>query len=131
LVRSGRIELWLEMRLPDESARSAILEQHIAAAPKPLNEARVEQIVQATEGFTGADLKRTLEDGKAFYAFDLVAGREFKPATDYYVAAAETVRSNKEKYAEAEARANASRPSRPVWFNPFSHHDFSAGVDED
>ncbi|MCA9073022.1 MAG: ATP-binding protein, partial [Planctomycetaceae bacterium] len=124
LVRSGRIELWLEMRLPDESARSAILQQHIETAPAPLNGAEISQIVQATDGFTGADLKRTLEDGKALYAFDRVAGVEIKPATEYYVAAAETVGANKDKYMEAEARANASRPTRPVWFNPYSHYDF-------
>jgi SpoVK/Ycf46/Vps4 family AAA+-type ATPase len=128
LVRSGRIELWLEMRLPDDSARAAILAQSLASAPKPLCEANVEPIVQATERFTGADLKRTLEDGKALYAFDRVAGKDIKPVTDYYIAAAQTVRSNKDKYAEAEARANATRPERPVWFNPYSHY---AAPDDD
>src|SRR5205085_7851375 len=33
LVRSGRVELWLEMRLPDEAARRAILEQLTSALP--------------------------------------------------------------------------------------------------
>jgi len=28
LVRSGRVELWLEMKLPDEQARAAILNDH-------------------------------------------------------------------------------------------------------
>lgn len=39
-----------------------------------------------------------------------------------YIAAAKTVGANKEKYAEAEARANATRPERPVWFHPYSHY---------
>jgi len=121
LVRSGRIELWLEMRLPDEVARAAILGQCLAAAPPPLHEANVAPIVESTDGFTGADLKRVVEDGKALYAFDRVAGNGLKAMTDYYLAAAEKVRASKEKYAEAESRANASRPSRPAWFNPYSH----------
>jgi shikimate kinase len=36
LLRSGRIELWLEMCLPDEPARAAILESHLAAVPASL-----------------------------------------------------------------------------------------------
>ena len=32
LIRSGRVELWLEMRLPDEAARTAILEQMLEEA---------------------------------------------------------------------------------------------------
>jgi SpoVK/Ycf46/Vps4 family AAA+-type ATPase len=38
LVRSGRIELWLEMRLPDDAARRAILRQHLAPLPAYLAE---------------------------------------------------------------------------------------------
>src|SRR6185295_11742206 len=33
LVRSGRIELWLETRMPDSAARHAILMKHIAGLP--------------------------------------------------------------------------------------------------
>src|SRR5687768_10811445 len=109
LIRSGRIELWLEMRLPDESARSGILAQHLRAAPKPLDQANVPQIVNATAEFTGADLKRTVEDGKSLCAFDLVSGAPLKPVSEYFVDAALAVRTSKEKYAEAEARANANR----------------------
>jgi transitional endoplasmic reticulum ATPase len=119
LVRSGRIELWLEMRLPNEAARARILERHIAQLPKPLNTADVSQIVAATTSFTGADLKRTVEDGKALYAFDRASGNSIQPVTEYFANAAEAVRASKEKYAAAEARANANRPTRPVWFNPY------------
>jgi SpoVK/Ycf46/Vps4 family AAA+-type ATPase len=120
LIRSGRIELWLEMRLPDHEARAGILAQHLAAVPQPLCSAATARLVESTDGFTGADLKRTVEDGKALYAFDLVAQRGLKPPTDYFLAAVEAVRASKERYAQAEARANANRPSRPVWFNPYS-----------
>ena len=33
LIRSGRVELWLEMRLPDDSARRAILGQLVSGLP--------------------------------------------------------------------------------------------------
>ncbi|HZN32802.1 MAG TPA: AAA family ATPase [Pirellulaceae bacterium] len=125
LIRSGRIELWLEMRLPDEAARAGILAQHLAVAPTPLDQADIEQLAAATGGFTGADLKRTVEDGKALYAFDLVAGSAIRPITEYFLAAAEAVQASKSRYAEAEARANANRPTRPVWFNPFSSFDLA------
>jgi len=129
LVRSGRIELWLEMRLPDQMARTGILAQHIGNTAAPLNEANIERIIESTEHFTGADLKRTVEDGKALYAFDRVSEIEMKEVTEYFLAAAVTVRESKEKYAEAEMRANASRHSRPVWFNPDSHFDYVASED--
>ncbi|HEX3449905.1 MAG TPA: hypothetical protein VHS97_16745, partial [Isosphaeraceae bacterium] len=64
-----------------------------------------------------ADLKRVIDDGKALYAFDRAAGRPIQPITDYFLAAIETVRANKLRYAKAEARARANRPPRPPWFD--------------
>jgi hypothetical protein len=47
-------------------------------------------------------------------------GESLKPITDYFVAAVETVRANKQLYAAAEGRARANRPPRPPWFDVFS-----------
>ena len=58
LLRSGRIELWLEVRLPDEDARADILRQHLSRLPSAIAAVEVAPLVAATEGFTGADLKR-------------------------------------------------------------------------
>jgi ATP-dependent 26S proteasome regulatory subunit len=33
LTRSGRVELWLEMKLPDAEARTLILKRHIGELP--------------------------------------------------------------------------------------------------
>jgi transitional endoplasmic reticulum ATPase len=117
LIRSGRVELWLEMSLPDEPARRAILAQLVATLPQVLRGLDLEQLTAAAEGFTGADLKRVIDDGKALYAFDRAAGRSLEPITDYFHAAIETVRANKLRYAKAEARARANRPPRPPWFD--------------
>ncbi|MCG8365981.1 MAG: AAA family ATPase [Pseudanabaenales cyanobacterium] len=105
LVRSGRIELWLELRLPNQEARSAILTEHLSPLPAALADADISQLVSATEGFTGADLKRLVEDGKTLYAYDRAHQRPLRSSTDYFIAAVELVRCNKERYAEAEAHA--------------------------
>ncbi|MDX2232768.1 MAG: AAA family ATPase [Leptolyngbyaceae cyanobacterium bins.349] len=103
LVRSGRIELWLELRLPNEAARTEILTTAFGKLSLALSDADVAQLVTATEGFTGADLKRLIEEGKTLYAFDLVRGNSFKSATSYFLAAVEIVMGNKQRYAEALA----------------------------
>jgi predicted AAA+ superfamily ATPase len=120
LLRSGRIELWLSMRLPDEAARAAILQAHLARLPAPLAGAELPPLVTATDGFTGADLKRLVEDSKTLYAYDRARAVPLRPVTDYFLAAVETVRSNKERYAEAEAAARLHRPQRPPWFGMMS-----------
>jgi hypothetical protein len=119
LVRSGRVELWLEMHLPDDDARLAILEQLVSVLPESLRIDDADRLVGVTEGFTGADLKRVVEDGKALYAFDVAAGRHLRPLVDYFLAAVEAVAANAKKYAEAEARARANRPPRPPWFDVY------------
>ena len=63
LVRSGRVELWLEMKLPDAEARAKILAALVANLPDELRGLDAPPLVAATEGFTGADLKALIEDG--------------------------------------------------------------------
>lgn len=118
LIRSGRIELWLEMRLPDEVARTAILEQLIAPLGAAFAGIDVARLVGATDGFTGADLKRLLDDGKLLYAFDRAGKKPLRPVTDYFLSAVETVNENKAKYAAAEARARQQQAARPVEDDP-------------
>jgi shikimate kinase len=117
LIRSGRIELWLEMRLPDEAARAAILEPLARALAPAFGPIDVARLVEATPNFTGADLKRLLDDGKNLFAHDRVRGLPVRAATEYFLAAVETVRENKARYAEAEARARQQHPARPVYFD--------------
>jgi shikimate kinase len=117
LIRSGRIELWLEMRLPDDTARTAILEPMVSALGPAFGFIDAARLVEATPGFTGADLKRLMEDGKNLFAHDKVRGLPLRPATEYFLRAVETVRDNKARYAEAEARARSQRPARPVYFD--------------
>lgn len=104
LVRSGRVELWLEMKLPNAEARTQILERHLGELPEELRKVDVAALVAATENFTGADLKRLVEDGKAIYAYDKVQKARAKKPTEYFLKAVEGVRENKERYMQAEAQ---------------------------
>jgi SpoVK/Ycf46/Vps4 family AAA+-type ATPase len=123
LVRSGRVELWLEMKLPDAAARGRILAKHTDKLPADLRSLDHSKIVEATEEFTGADVKRLVEDAKAFYAFDQVRKLATRPATDYFIEAANGVRQNKERYQTAEQAAQ-SRPKMP---SPFGGWGYFSG----
>jgi transitional endoplasmic reticulum ATPase len=109
LVRSGRVELWLEMKLPDAEARELILRQHVSALPAYLQAVREGEIVAATDGFTGADLKRLVEDAKALYAYDRAALKTPEEFTSYLLTAAEGLRHNKKRFAEAGALVRVPR----------------------
>ena len=113
LIRSGRIELWLETRLPDALARAQIIEDLLAAQPEGFAEADVACIVPATEGMTGADLKRLVEDGKILFAFDKARSKEMQSTTEYILAAIEPVRANKTRYAAATERIKAMARAMP------------------
>ena len=118
LVRSGRVELWLEMKLPDEQARASILEKQLQKSSNVFPSFNLPAVVLATAGFTGADLKRVVEDAKSLYAFDCAGGVERGAAEDYLLKAVESVALNKQRYAQAEAQAQR-QPAVGVPFGIF------------
>ena len=99
LVRSGRIELWLETKLPDEPAREAILFEGIAKLPQPLCAANPSVLARASRGLTGADLKAVIEDGKLLFAYDFARAITLRTADHYFREAIETIRKNRRNYA--------------------------------
>jgi transitional endoplasmic reticulum ATPase len=106
LVRSGRVELWLQMRLPDEAARAVILRRHLAGLPGTIGPVDAALLARETDSFSGADLKRLVEDGKALLAYDRARALPLRPATAYFAEAVQTVRANKQAYEAAEARCH-------------------------
>jgi SpoVK/Ycf46/Vps4 family AAA+-type ATPase len=128
LVRSGRIELWLETRYPNEAARRAILADRIESLPRPLGGVDLDPLAAATEGLSGADLKRVVEDAKVLLVYDRAKGSSIRPALDYFIEAANTVRENRDRYAEAEARARTTRPNRPATFDVAAGMGFNEAV---
>src|SRR5215472_15603321 len=120
LVRSGRVELWLEMKLPDMEARRRILQIHMKGLPSGLSSScDSARILATTDGFTGADLKRLVEDAKGLFAFDHFQKAEQKEATHYFIEAANGVRENKRRFEEAQATARAKPRS------PYGDHFYS------
>jgi predicted AAA+ superfamily ATPase len=117
LLRSGRVELWLEMRPPDAVARAAILRHHLNGLPPEYGEVDCHRLAVVADGGTGADLKRLAEDGKNLLAADLAARRAVRPLLDYFLAANDEFRRNKDRYAAAEGAARRRRPERPVYFD--------------
>jgi AAA+ superfamily predicted ATPase len=117
LIRSGRVELWLEMTLPDAENRAEIIALKLAKGPEALRQPDILRLAAASEGFTGADLNRMCDDAKLLYAYDRATEKELKPTTDYFLTSIADVHRNKERYATAEAHARQSRPQRPPWFD--------------
>lgn len=118
LIRSGRIELWLETKLPDRAARLQILAAHAEKLPDVLRDVDLEQLADVTENLTGADLRRLMEDGKILYAYDRSRELPIEGTTTYFERALETIKSNKEKYLKAEAAALLKSDDGDA--NPFS-----------
>jgi transitional endoplasmic reticulum ATPase len=132
LVRSGRIELWLETSLPDVKAREEILNDHAAKLPEQLRAIDIKQLASDTDGLTGADLRRLMEDGKILYAYDKSKNREFKNIIAYFQQAVETIRSNKEKYLQAEEESRKKSAAA----NPYAafmnrYRDYGGDEDND
>jgi ATP-dependent 26S proteasome regulatory subunit len=120
LVRSGRIELWLETRHPDRNARLEILKDRSEQLPESLRNVELDRLADETNGLTGADLRRLIDDTKILYAYDKARNKPLQDSAHYFKKAIETIKSNKTKYEEAEARAreNMNIPggrSMPHW----------------
>jgi SpoVK/Ycf46/Vps4 family AAA+-type ATPase len=99
VLRSGRIELWLETRLPDAVARAAIVSERLSKLPPPLGTVDIGAVAEASSGLTGADLRAVVEDGKLLFAHDRAIGKVPRPVEEYFLEAIETVRANRRNYA--------------------------------
>jgi transitional endoplasmic reticulum ATPase len=111
MVRSGRVELWLETRLPDFDARLAILQGVMGGLAAPLDRIDVEQIALCSRGLTGADLKAVVEDGKLLFAHDVSESAPLRALEEYFLEAIDTVRTNQANYARAKpARLAGAAP---------------------
>ena len=95
----------------DEAPRLGRKNEDIAAQvkalPRELAAVNVERVIEATEGFTGADMKRLIDDAKGLYAFDRAEAAPIREAHAYFIEAAAAVRDNKQRYELAESAAQA------------------------
>jgi ATP-dependent 26S proteasome regulatory subunit len=100
LLRSGRVELWLETRLPDADARATIFRESLESLPVPMCEVDCSLLATASHGLTGADLRSVVEDGKLLFAYDKTNRKPLRPIEEYFLEAIETVRENRRNYAK-------------------------------
>jgi AAA+ superfamily predicted ATPase len=101
LIRSGRVELWLQMKLPDETARAAIMRDRLAQCPDPLRGVDVDQLAAATEELTGADLKRLVADALNLYGYDVARQTPSRAPMAYFEEALERLRELRVELQEA------------------------------
>ena len=117
MVRSGRVELWLETRLPDLKARQAILTERLHGLPEPFPSTDLLLVARADKGLTGADLKTVVEDAKLAYAADVANQRTPRPVEDYFLEAVATVRNHGRLYGRGgSARRMAMAGAAPFGF---------------
>ena len=116
LIRSGRVELWLETRLPGEAARSELLRRLTRKLPQPLTEFDVAAVAQAADQCTPADLKRVVNDAKTAYAWEQHSGRPPGSFTACLLTAVAKLTQMKRLYA-AVRQSQDHRHDRPVWFD--------------
>jgi transitional endoplasmic reticulum ATPase len=83
ILRSGRVELWLETRLPDPTARAGIIKRWLGETIPLFETVDAARLATLTDGFTPADLRRVAGDAKSLYAADVVAQRPIASATHY------------------------------------------------
>ncbi|MCP8305089.1 MAG: CDC48 family AAA ATPase [archaeon] len=76
LLRGGRFDKLIQVPVPDRVARKAILEIH--AKEKPLRDVDLNLVVDATDGFTGADLAAVVNTAVSL-AIQEYIGRYSKP----------------------------------------------------
>jgi transitional endoplasmic reticulum ATPase len=97
MLRSGRVELWLETRLPDAAAREQILRDRLAGIDT-FGTTDLSYVAEKATGLTGADLKAVVEDAKLLFAHDVSTGTPARPLEEYFVEAIGSVRANHRSY---------------------------------
>ena len=108
LLRSGRVELWLETRLPNAETRERILERWVGGDVQDQDGADLSELGAMTEGFTPADLRRIAGDARLLHASDIAKGSAALSANDYLSAAANEIIDVRKRLAESKTKLQKS-----------------------
>lgn len=101
LLRSGRVEVWLETHLPDLATRTAILARYSRDLPSEFQDIDHTRLAHITAQFTPADLRRVISDAKGLLAYAQHTGHTINPFSDYLVQAALEIRDLKNNIARS------------------------------
>jgi transitional endoplasmic reticulum ATPase len=91
LLRSGRVELWLETSPPDAAIRAAMFERWNSGVHTDSAALDTERLAARSAGFTPADIRRVMEDMRLLQAQDHRAGIPMHDATTYALEAIEAM----------------------------------------
>jgi len=97
LLRSGRIELWLETQLPDAATCARVLRARIGAALPHSDAVDYDRVGELAAGLTPADLRRVAGDAMALYGYDLSKGRKPHTAQVYLEKSLENLREDRRR----------------------------------
>ena len=111
LIRSGRVELWLEMKLPNATARQAMLQSLITGSVLQLKAGELSHLAELTYDCSGADLKRIVADARNLHGFDVAKEQSVRAPFEYFAQAIEQLRANRERLAAAPAFTAAHNPA--------------------
>lgn len=117
VVRSGRVEVWLHMKQPDERKRADIIAHYARSLPEDLRHFDERELIAATEGFTPADLRALVGDARGHIAYDRNKGRPAKSFQDYLLLAVEEIQERKRVLAELAGK-KVARPKKIVKLQP-------------
>jgi ATP-dependent 26S proteasome regulatory subunit len=101
LLRSGRVELWLETRLPNAATRKEIFLLYAKGLINQSSQVDYPEFMKLTDGFTPADLRRIVADAKAILMYDEEKGRTARDFGAYVMTAAKNLRQLKVSVAGA------------------------------
>lgn len=74
-LRAGRVEVHLEVPLPDFEARKEIFKIHIGKVKSPLgDDLNLEKLAELSDGLSGADIKSVVEQAQREWFFDYING---------------------------------------------------------
>ena len=110
LIRSGRVELWLETKLPELEARAAIVESKLAGQALHLNSSETMAFAQLAEGLTGSDIARVITDARNLHGYDVAKARKQETAFSYFERALLQLRQHRKQLENAPAFTAAHRP---------------------
>ena len=111
LIRSGRVELWLETKLPKLEARVAIIENKLSGRVLSLNPDEILAFAELAEGLTGSDLSRVITDARNLHGYDIAKGKIPKASIHYFEGALHQLKDHREQLESAPAFTAAHRPS--------------------
>ena len=83
LLASGRIESWLETRLPHATARGRLFQDQVARLGDSLRNVDPQQILSASDGFSAVEVQSAVEEAKALIAYDQLQNQPSRGGTNY------------------------------------------------